>query len=111
MWNVKLAAVPTITGAAEKIRTRTPPNTTRQSQKTGILVKAYILRQHMNVAFNHFAPNDAYTASQGAGFSCRMTQHKCQPITAILLSCWCFPLAFAFYFLVGAGIQKFSSAN
>jgi hypothetical protein len=95
MWNVKLAAVPTITGAAEKIRTRTPPNTTKQSQKTAILLKAYILRKHINVAFNHFAPNDAYTASQGAGFSCRITQFKRQPIRAILLSRWC--LLFIFW--------------
>jgi hypothetical protein len=85
MWNVKPAAAPISTGAAEKIRTL--PNTTMQAQKTGILVKEYILRQHINVAFNHFAPNDPYTTSQGAGFNSRMTQHKRQPITAILLSC------------------------
>jgi hypothetical protein len=85
MWNVKFAAVPTITGAAVRIRTRASPNATSQSHKTGTLVKTYILRQHINVALNHFAPNDAYNASQGAGFSSRMTQHKRQPITAILI--------------------------
>ena len=100
MWKVKRMAVPTVTDKNKNI--------TISHKRLAILVKAYILRQHINVAFNYFTPNDAYTASQGTAVSYRMTQ---RPIMVILLSWWCFRLASAFYFLVRAGIQKFSSGN